>query len=144
MIHTVVITGASKGFGRALAKAIAHSSEPNIHVVLSGRNQSDLNEARNELLEIRHERNKEISCDLVVGDASNMLELENIANSLFGESTLYKDSSSLASITFINNAGSLGPLTSIGSEHATLLDLSHTINLNVTSSMYLTSEFVRR
>lgn len=48
---------------------------------------------------------------------------------------------------FINNAGSLGPLTNIGLpdiDNNSLMQLSQAINLNVTSCFFLTSEIVRK
>lgn len=144
MIHAVVITGASKGFGRALAKAVAHSSEPKVHFVLSGRNQNDLRETESEIRLIRREQELEMSCDIVVGDSSNLLVLEEIAESLFGVDSLYKNASQLGSVTFINNAGSLGSLCSVGSHQYSLAEISGAVNLNVSGCMYLTSEFVRR
>ena len=144
MIHAVVITGASKGFGRALAKAVARGSGSNVHFVLSGRDHTDLNEVRSELFEIRQQQNLTTSCDVIVGDLSNPLELEKMADNLFGASTLYKDSSSIGSITFYNNAGSLGTLCSVGSPSNSLADMSAAVNLNITACLFLTSEFVRR
>ena len=143
-MHAVVITGASKGFGKAIAKAIAGSLEAQVHFVLSGRNLLELNEVRHEVYRLRHEHKLAVSCDIVIGDCSNLLELETIADGLFGAANLFKHSTSLASITFFNNAGSLGTLCSVGSPHNNVTDISATLNLNVTACMYLTSEFVRR
>ena len=99
---------------------------------------------RSELFEIRNQQNLAVSCDVIVGDLSNALELEKMADNLFGNSSLYKDPSSIGSITFYNNAGSLGKLCAVGSPLNSVADMSLAINLNVTACLFLTSEFVRR
>lgn len=144
MIHAVIITGASKGFGRAVAKTVARGSEYDVHFVLSGRDQTELDEARSELFEIRQNQKRAVTCDIIVGDLSNLVQLEKIADSLFGPTCLYKDASNIQSITFFNNAGSLGTLCPVGSSSNNIVDMSAAVNLNVTACTYLTSEFVRR
>jgi NAD(P)-dependent dehydrogenase (short-subunit alcohol dehydrogenase family) len=45
---------------------------------------------------------------------------------------------------FVNNAGSLGPLTAIGTQNDNLSQYTSEFAFNVTSSCYLTSEITRR
>lgn len=142
----VVISGASKGFGSAVAKAFAKSGTPDMHFVLSGRNQQDLRETEREILQIRNNLGLSTTCNTVVGDIENTSQLERLAEELFGECAHCTDNTNgdLSTITFVNNAGSLGPLVPVGSSDMNLAEMIANVNLNVTGCLYLTSEFVRR
>lgn len=140
----VIVTGASKGFGSAVAKAFAKSCPGSIHFVLSARNQQELNETKCEILQIRHILNLETTCETVLGDITDSKQLERLAEGLFNSVTHKDDNSLPVSITFVNNAGSLGPLRPIGSPLTSFSEIATAVNLNVTGCLYLTSEFVRR
>ena len=82
------------------------------------------------------------ACDL--GDLSNLEYntaglFKNAAKTDCIEETVYDQ------IVFINNAGSLGPLTPIGTQNGSdaLSNLSKSMDFNVTSSCYLTTELIR-
>ena len=82
------------------------------------------------------------ACDL--GDLSNLENntaglFKNAAKTDCSEETVYEQ------IVFINNAGSLGPLTPIGTQNGSdaLSNLSKCMDFNVTSSCYLTTELIR-
>ena len=135
-MKAVIITGASKGFGRAVALAFANSNQP-IHFVLHGRDESDLNATKSLLESVNTSSNK---YDLVIGDLADANYLSNAGSHLFDRF----DNNSYSEIYFINNAGSLGTLACVGSDVHNLHDFSTAINLNVTASCYLTHEFVKR
>ena len=139
LYKTVIITGASKGYGRAVAKAFAKFIDGNLHFVLSGRDQMELDSLEKEIHTIRINKQHQTSCKIVVADISNNFELEDVAEGLFNQKFITSES-----VTFINNAGSLGPLSRVGSEYYTASEVSNVINLNITGCLYLTSEFVKR
>lgn len=141
---TVIITGASKGFGSAVAKAYAKNCAGHLHLVLSARSNQELNETKREVLRIRGDLKLGTTCDLVVGDIAISDQLGRLADDLFTSIAQNEQESARSSVTFINNAGSLGPLKPVGSVSTNLADIATAINLNVTGCLYLTSEFVRR
>jgi short-subunit dehydrogenase len=136
----VVITGASGGLGRAIALAyVRNYSARNIHFVLSGRRIEELQITENEIHALRNKPETTL-CTIAV---ANLAETGSLA--LYGGDLFDRISSnSYSDATFINNAGSLGPLCPIGHDMHTAEAFTQVFNLNVTSSCYLTSEFVRR
>jgi NAD(P)-dependent dehydrogenase (short-subunit alcohol dehydrogenase family) len=143
MFNTVIITGASKGYGRAVAKTFARLTEGNMHFVLSGR-APELNSLKDEIHALRSDSSSGTHCEIVLGDVGNTGELNALADRLFSSQHFVQTDAAARSITFVNNAGSLGPITSVGSEAFTGSELARVLNLNITGCFYLTSEFVRR
>ena len=144
MFSTVIITGASKGYGRVIAETFARLTEGNMHFVLSGRNATELSTLKDEIHAIRSASTSRTHCEVVPGDISNTAELNGLADRLFSSLHFVQPDGIVKSITFVNNAGSLGPITAVGSDAYTSSELTSVINLNVTGCFYLTSEFVRR
>jgi short-subunit dehydrogenase len=144
MFSTVIITGASKGYGRVIAKTFARLTEGNMHFVLSGRNATELSTLKDEIQAIRSTSSSRTHCEIVPGDIGNTAELTGLADRLFGSQHFVQSDAAAWSITFVNNAGSLGPIASVGSDAYTSAELASVVNLNITGCIYLTSEFVRR
>lgn len=144
MFSTVIITGASKGYGRAVAKTFARLTEGNMHFVLSGRSAPELNSLKDEIYALRSNTASGTHCEIVLGDVGNTAELSILADRLFSSHHFVQAAAAAQSVTFVNNAGSLGPITSVGSEAFTSAELTGVVNLNITGCFYLTSEFVRR
>jgi short-subunit dehydrogenase len=71
---TVLITGASSGFGSHLARVFAHAGYA---VVLHGRNEKDLLAVRDEIL-----KSEQVPCTTVVADLQNPDELDAITKVL--------------------------------------------------------------
>jgi NAD(P)-dependent dehydrogenase (short-subunit alcohol dehydrogenase family) len=58
----VIITGASRGYGRALALAFARRLKTPLHLVLAARSFADLEETQNLVLQLRAERDPFCPC----------------------------------------------------------------------------------
>jgi short-subunit dehydrogenase len=142
-LFLVVVTGASRGFGKSCALAIAEKIKYPVHFILSGRNLEELNRTKQEILTIRGSANQTV-CDIRTADLSNPSILASISDELFKVSAVVADQNKYSSIIFINNAGSLGPLNYIGFGSEISLEMSQAYNINVTSSCYLSSELIRR
>lgn len=144
MFSTVIITGASKGYGRVIAKTFARLTEGNMHFVLSGRNATELSTLKDEIQAIRSTSSSRTHCEIVSGDIGDTAELTGLADRLFSSQHFVQADTAARSITFVNNAGSLGPIAPVGSDPCTSAELASVVNLNITGCIYLTSEFVRR
>ena len=108
-----------------------HISNP-LHIVLHGRSKVALEKVRENILFIRSDL--ETRCDMAVADLTDTSLLEVLSEQLFPiESSL-----NYSKLIFFDNAGSLGPLTCIGSTDR-LNDFLEAFNLNITSSCFLTS-----
>lgn len=89
-----IVTGASKGLGRALAKGLTESGWS---LVIDARNAAELTEAQNEMNEHRREGARVVAVPGDVADPSHRRELVARAHSLGGLDLL------------VNNASTLGP-----------------------------------
>lgn len=144
--YLIIITGASRGFGRAVALSYAKLYSDvgeHVHYVLTSRKVQDLQITKEDILEARKGCPVTTSFSLIEGDMGDVDKLEVLAKHLFSEvdsvdsiATQYK------SIIFISNAGVLGPLSYVGTHD--LVDINSAISLNITGGTFLTSEFVRR
>lgn len=148
--HLIVITGASKGFGKEIAIAFTKEVKEPLHFILSGRNQQELSDTKNEICNLQKNLAVPVTCNLVIGDITDINKLDCLAEALFGNNSLSvccnetQVNNNFVSATFVNNAGSLGPLRPVGSTHSSLLHIHDAINLNVTGCIYLTNEFIKR
>jgi sepiapterin reductase len=143
----VLITGASRGFGKSLALEAAKTFGPALDMHLIARNKEGL-EATKQAVEALTADSKDQSpriwmwpMDLGdldalqpqlahVFDAVRPLE-GSPASSPYGKAYLF------------NNAGLVGPIAYAQDLHKDLLALRQSIDLNVTSYIYLTSLFVQ-
>lgn len=140
-MSVVIITGASKGYGRAVTKAFARLTEGDLHLVLSARNMEELASLKVEVEQLRASNAARTTTQLLYMDFAGAQGLHDAAKSLFDNETL---ASATKMLTFVNNAGSLGPLCNVGSPQLTDTEIVAAVNLNVTSCLYLTSAFVNR
>lgn len=131
----VVISGASRGYGRACASAFSKVAGQ-LHFILLGRDNNEL-EVTKSLLDERH------CIDIHVSDLSLLSQLNEIAEDIFSKPFEKYSQRVYDRVIFINNSGSLGPLKDI-SKGMDILEFSTAINLNVTSACFLTSEIVKR
>lgn len=150
----IVITGASRGLGRSIAISFAkiYHRIP-LDVILIGRNVSDLDETNRLMKEKRGsiEMSLPMNVHSIASDLCDLKQLPNTIESIFAmidQSNAVTSTNS--SFLLINNAGSLGDLNPVGhtgddsTREARLLLMSNAIDLNVTSSCFLTSECIRK
>ena len=136
MWHYIVITGASRGFGKAIALRFAKIVQSPVHFSLSGRSSKDLEETKNAILNIRSDMLTK--CDTTSADLADVSTLPAVADRMFANfDTLTSSGDAYSRVIFINNAGSLGPLSYIGiGDCANLALISTAINLNVTAVLF--------
>jgi sepiapterin reductase len=133
----VIITGATRGFGKEIALSFLKEPSELIQFVLTGRSTSDLVQIKQD---IESKQNHSVPCIIHSLNLSNIHELLESSNSLFESFNRNKYSKAI----LINNAGSLGPLESIGNRSTVLHEMQEAFDLNIKSSCFLSSEFVRR
>jgi len=136
----VVITGASRGFGRAIAISYAKRSTSPLHIVLNGRTKADLEETK--FLIENERRSIQTIITIVDADLCKIHSLNDVASRLFDG--FGSNSSLFDEVVLIHNAGSLGPLIEIGSTESRYEQLSTAADFNISSFMILSSEFIRR
>jgi len=132
----IVISGASRGFGRACAIAFSNSTRENLHFILLGRDSAELQLTKS-VLKVDH------TVDLIISDLAEIDKLTAISDDIFAKPFQFYPERSYEKVIFLNNSGSLGSLQNI-SKGVEALELSQVINLNVTSSCFLTAEVARR
>lgn len=140
MRKAIIITGASRGFGRAIAASSSKLLTSSCHFVLSGSNEEELRRTEELVVKSRPE-GAIITTEVVVADLSHTSRLAAASAALFDH---FADSSDFDEIIFYNNAGSLGPLAPIGSEAQSLESMTTAFNINVTATCFLTSELIKR
>jgi len=167
----ILITGASKGIGQACAIAFARNAAlpPPVRLCIIARSQDGLEktaklvqQAAAEVAVVKSRKEEQAVVEVVqhVVDLSDLDALEDRMLTIFqeikssisrscNEGINTKDghrddgSSNYDRTILINNAGSLGHLGP-STDMVSLLDLRKVIDLNVTSSMWLSSNFVRQ
>jgi len=135
-----VITGASRGFGRSIAVALARQfSDSGIegHFLLVSRSEEGLRETRNRIVEACSTAEVHIT----VASLEEISSLEETINGAFSK----VDPAKVTHAILVNNAGSLGDvsrcITDLSENVGSLQDY---FNLNLTSPMFLISKFLQR
>lgn len=145
MWKIVIITGASRGFGRACAVSFAKSSafqKDHCQFILTGQDAAQLNATAEEINAVRTSKDALTRIKIVPANLSNLDGLEVAAVELFDN--LLQPGEKCSEISFISNAGSLGVLAPVGDNTHKLSAFAAAINLNVTSTLFLSSEFIKR
>ena len=141
--HLLICTGASSGIGEALVVAMAEAVNIPLHVIVTAtaRSAQLLTNVCTQIETIRSDKFNNIitECTIHLADLSSPIETTAASHILFPRTNerIYSH------ITFINNAGSVQILGNVGLPALfTMESMSQAIQLNVTSSLFLTSEFV--
>lgn len=148
----LIVTGSSKekGLGAAFSiefvKKIITSKGEDVDtnnvldVILVSRNEEGLERTKlriiDEVKKVSSKVTLDVSCRLM--DLSDLEELEN--NSIFQQLS----NSEYERAIFINNAGSVGPISKAGdlASISSLKEMQKSIDLNVTSALWLSSTFI--
>lgn len=136
----VIITGASRGLGQAIALSLARKLEKPTHFIIHGRDIELLNRTSEEIKLIRNDKAHHTDITIAQSDLGSLDTLESSIANLFD----FPSTRDYIELTFFNNAGSLGPLSFIGTSSLSLPKMIDAFNLNVTASSFLTSELIKR
>ncbi|XP_071482494.1 sepiapterin reductase-like [Diadema antillarum] len=133
-----IITGGSRGIGRAIALAISKQVEENSVVVITGRSAGDLNETQN----LVHAATPGVQVIPVTADLSDQSALSNTLQELTKDVTPENYQHAL----LVNNAGSLGDTTRYSRDLSSsdVESLQNYCMLNLTSAFLLTSHFLSK
>ncbi|KAI8800518.1 hypothetical protein BJ742DRAFT_686068 [Cladochytrium replicatum] len=143
----VILTGASKGFGACIARALAESwlvKIAPVDFVLTGRDLAGLNETRQAMIRVSSSAHGNLSCvnpiDVVTigGDFSNPDSLDDVSESILAAAPKSTYTRSL----LINNAGVMTKIERIRSRSAK--DIRAELDTNILAPAVLTSHFLRR
>jgi len=137
----VLITGASRGFGKALAVGCARRFHQATDYILIARNNEDLKQCKQKLEEIMKERFGEhgiSEISTVCADLGDLTSVELTIGQLFDE---IEEKGYSRGILFNNAAvvGPLGPIQEIGD----LKSIESGLDFSITSSLWLAARFVR-
>lgn len=133
----VIVTGASRGLGRALALSFANTPFTlHIRITASPLSGALLASLSMQIKEIRGKRKTIVEC--LGADLSDTESLASTSKLLFSTPRSHLD---YTGVIFINNHGSLGELSYAGSHDPA--KMAEAFSTNVTSCCYLSSEAVK-
>jgi len=132
----VLITGASRGFGRAFASVTAKKYGANSTYVLTGRSESSLKETAND---IKNVTGGDPTIHTVPGDLSDEAGAEALAKKLLS----FLDTDKHDTAVIASNAGAVEPQTLLSSENIPLSEVQFSLAVNITSALYLVNQTVR-
>ncbi|KAM9338780.1 sepiapterin reductase a [Symphorus nematophorus] len=128
-----IITGASRGFGRAVAREMARRVKPGTVLVLAARSADDLRAVQTELAESEAGRaGLVVRC--VVADLGQAEGPESVVKAVKEVS-----SEDMEHIILINNAASLGDVSRYAKGFTNMAEVDSYLSFNVSSSLCLTA-----
>ena len=125
----VIITGASKGLGKSLARTIMDKDRV---LILIARDQFKLNEIKDELYKKHHQKILVYPFDL-----TNYENVDDLMDNIF----LQFDSNDDFKITLINNAATIHPIKTVDLLDET--DIKNNLTVNVLSPVLIISKLAR-
>ncbi|XP_034752131.1 sepiapterin reductase a [Etheostoma cragini] len=132
-----IITGASRGFGRTIAREMSRLVKPGSALVLTARSGDDLRALQTELAE--SEAGKAgLVVDCVVADLGQTEGLESIVKAS-------KDafSDDIDHVVLVNNGASLGDVSRYVKSFTNMAEVDSYLSLNVSSSLCLTASVLQ-
>jgi sepiapterin reductase len=135
MSKLIIVTGASRGLGEAIALQIAKSSlSKDSEMVLIARNKVQLDALAQKLCSISTPNNNfKVKC--IAADLADKKNLPELVNEIF-------TGKSFTSVLLIQNAGSLGRLDVVA--NLEIENLRDAFELNIVSAFYLTSLILKK
>lgn len=132
-----VITGASRGFGRTVARELAVRVEPGSVLVLVARSGADLRTLQAELEEGEAGRaGLRVRCVAVdLGEARGLEQVTAAAREVAPEA--------LEHVLLVNNAGSLGDISRFTTSFTDMAEVNSYLSLNVSSFLCLTAQMLQ-
>uniref|UniRef100_A0A3Q3JNC7 Sepiapterin reductase n=2 Tax=Monopterus albus TaxID=43700 RepID=A0A3Q3JNC7_MONAL len=121
-----IITGASRGFGRALAREMPRLLKPRSVLVLVARSGDELRTLQAELAESETSK-ASLLVELVVADLAQMEGLESV---------------DIDHIILINNAASLGDVSRYAKSFTNMAEVDSYLSFNVSSTLCLTARIL--
>eukprot|EP00842_Homolaphlyctis_polyrhiza_P002906 jgi/Hompol1/3616/HPOL_003303-RA len=143
----VIITGASRGFGKSIALALADSplvTAQATDVILTARNMADLNDTKYAVERVFNE------ADVITRHPLNLFtcavdfssqNLDTMCDFIV-QRTVPHAPSEYTTVYLFNNAGTLGKLARMRDQ--TLNDIRRNLEVNLTAPILLTSAFLKR
>ncbi|KAM9820046.1 sepiapterin reductase-like [Neosynchiropus ocellatus] len=132
-----IITGASRGFGRAAAKVISPVLKPGSAFVLAARSAEGLRTLKAELAEADGGRGDLVVC-CVAADLARMDGVESVLKA--AKETFVEG---MDHILLINNAASLGDVSRYFRSFTDMADVDAYLSFNVSSALCLTAGILR-
>lgn len=132
-----IITGASRGFGRAAALQLSRAVRPGSVLVLAARSGADLRAAREELAASEAGR-AGLRLHSVVADVGQAEGLDSIVSA-----STEASSADIDHLILINNAASLGDVSRFTTGFTSLSEVDSYMSLNVSSPLCLTARVLQ-
>uniref|UniRef100_A0A3P8SX16 Sepiapterin reductase n=1 Tax=Amphiprion percula TaxID=161767 RepID=A0A3P8SX16_AMPPE len=132
-----IITGASRGFGRTVAREVSGLVKPGSVLVLAARSGDDLRSLQAELTESEAGR-AGLRVESVVADMAQMEGIEKVVRS--SEEAF---SEHIDHLILVNNAASLGDVSRSVKTFTDMAEVDSYLSLNVSSSMCLTARVLQ-
>ncbi|XP_028318823.1 sepiapterin reductase a [Gouania willdenowi] len=132
-----IITGASRGFGRATALDLSRIVQPGSVLVLVARSEGDLRALQAELFE--SEAGKAgVTVRVVVADVGEVRGLEDVV-----KASKEAFSPDMEHMILVNNAASLGDVSRLTKSFTDMAEVDSYLSLNISSALCLTARVLQ-
>ncbi|KAK2818775.1 hypothetical protein Q5P01_024336 [Channa striata] len=132
-----IITGASRGFGRTVARDVARLVEPGSALVLVARSGDELRALQAELVQSEAGR-AGLVVECAVADLGDVDGLESVVRT--SEKAFAKH---MDHVLLVNNAASLGDVSRYAKSFTNMAEVDSYLSLNVSSSLCLTAKILQ-